>query len=351
MQQANKPIIGITCGDLNGIGMEIIMKTFANDDMLDLCTPVVFASSKVASYHRKALEMEDFNFHIINDINSLKEGKANLLNCWKEEVILDFGKLSEVVGSYAVKSLEQASDALAEGQVQALVTAPIHKNSIQSASFKFTGHTDFLEARFNGKATMLMVSEEMRMALATVHIPLSEVAGQISQQRLMERIQQLNECLLKDFHIKKGKIAVLSLNPHAGDGGVIGREDDEIVAPAIRAAFEDRIMAFGPFSADSFFGTEKYKDYDAVLAMYHDQGLIPFKTLSFGRGVNYSAGLDIIRTSPDHGTGFEIAGKGVANESSFREAVYLACDLVKNRKVSSAIHKNPLPVKKGKKEY
>lgn len=344
------PVIGISCGDLNGIGMEVIMKTLANPDLFQLCTPVVFASAKVASYHRKALEMEQFNFEVVNSVAELRPGKPNLINCWNEEVILDLGKLSPVVGSYAVKSLESACSALESKSIDALVTAPIHKQSIQSDQFRFAGHTDYLEARFKGKATMLLVSDHMRMALATVHIPLKEVAANISVEGILERLESLNTTLTQDFLIRKARIAVLSLNPHAGDGGVIGDEDDRVVGPAISQAFEKRIMAFGPFSADSFFGSENYRKYDAILAMYHDQGLTPFKTLSFGEGVNYSSGLDIIRTSPDHGTGFDIAGKGIANESSFRQAVYLATDLVKNRSLSREISINPLRLRKGKKE-
>lgn len=350
MSAVSKPVIGISCGDLNGIGMEIIMKTLSHPDIFDLCTPVVFASAKVASYHRKALAMEDFNFEVVRGMDALKSGQPNLINCWDEEVILDLGKVSKVVGSYAQRSLDAACKALENKEIDALVTAPIHKESIQSDNFRFTGHTDYLEARFKGKATMLLVSNDMKMALATVHLPLREVTSQITEERIIERLQSLNKTLNRDFLRKKGKIAVLAINPHAGDGGVMGHEDESIVAPAIRKAFDQRIMAFGPFPADSFFGSGKYRQYDAILAMYHDQGLTPFKTLSFGQGVNYSSGLDVIRTSPDHGTGFDIAGKGVANESSFREAVYLAIDLVRNRAVSDEVSANPLPVKKSKKE-
>ena len=351
MSESRKPIIGISCGDLNGIGMEIIMKTFSNGDMMDLCTPVIFASSKVASYHRKALNMDHFNFHIINDFGQISDRKANLLNCWNEEVNLEFGKENKDVGKFALRSLQATVEAFKDGKIDAIVTAPIHKNSIQSEDFKFTGHTDFLESSFEGKSTMMMVSEEMRMALATVHIPLSKVTGAINTEMLTDKLVELSRSLNYDFHKKKGKIAVLALNPHAGDGGVIGDEDDKIVAPAIQAAFDKGVMAFGPFPADSFFGANKHKQFDAILAMYHDQGLIPFKSMSFGSGVNYTAGLSVIRTSPDHGTGFDIAGKGEASESSFREAVFLACDLVKNKGISVEIHKNPLPIKKGKKDY
>lgn len=351
MSEGRKPVIGISCGDLNGIGMEVIMKTFSHPDIFDICTPVVFASSKVASYHRKALNMEDFDFHIINDISASKEGKPNLLNAWKEEVILDLGKLSPVVGGYALKSLDQVCAALESGSIDAMLTAPIHKESIQSDDFRFAGHTDYLEARFKGKATMLLVSGELRMALATVHIPIKEVSSRISEELILERLNGLNKTLNQDFLRKKAKIAVLALNPHGGDGGVIGHEDDAVVGPAIQKAFDQGIMAFGPFPADSFFGSGRYKDFDAVLAMYHDQGLIPFKTLAFGQGVNFSSGLDIIRTSPDHGTGFDIAGKGIADESSFRQALFLAVDLVRNRSLSREISANPLAIKKSKKEY
>ncbi len=342
MTATAKPVIGISCGDLNGIGMEIIMKTFANEEMLELCTPVVFASSKVASYHRKALDMGDFSFHIINDLDKLHEQKCNLLNCWKEEVNLELGKEDKQVGEYALRSLQKACDALDAGKIQALVTAPIHKHSIQSGEFKHTGHTDFLENRYQAEAIMMLASEEMKMTLATVHIPLAAVSSALSQKLISNKLRLIDKSLRNDFHIKKAKIAVLALNPHAGDGGVIGTEDDDLVKPAVQHAFEKGIMAFGPFPADSFFGAQKHKQYDAVLAMYHDQGLVAFKSLSFGQGVNYSAGLPIIRTSPDHGTGFDIAGKGIADESSFRHAVYMASELVRNRKVTSEITANPL---------
>lgn len=345
-----KPIIGISVGDLNGIGMEIIIKTFDNPDMMELCTPVVFASSKAASYHRNAIDRKNFNFNICNSIGDIHPDRPNLVNAWKEEVILDLGKESAVVGSYAHKSLAMACEALENNHVQALVTAPIHKKTIQSQDFKFTGHTDYLEARFKAKAMMMLISEEMRMALATVHIPIEKVSETISAKLVQQKIRQLHDILRHDFHIEKGKIAVLSLDPHAGDNGVIGNKDQEIIEPTIAKAFnEDGILAYGPFPADSFFGSGRHRKFDAVLAMYHDQGLIPFKSLSFGQGVNYSAGLPIVRTSPDHGTAFEIAGQGVANESSFREAVYLACDLVRNRAVTNEITANPLKTKSRKK--
>ncbi|MGB0176982.1 MAG: 4-hydroxythreonine-4-phosphate dehydrogenase PdxA [Owenweeksia sp.] len=345
-----KPVIGISVGDLNGIGLEVIMKTFEPAEMLDFCTPVIFASSKVASFHRKALEMDKFNFQVINHIDKIFPNKVNLLNCWKEDVTLNLGKEDQEVGKYAYQSLDIACSHLEDHTIDALVTAPIHKATIQGDHFRFAGHTDYLENRFKGKATMMMVSEDMRMALATVHIPLAEVASALTTELILKRIKSIHKTLKKDFHIIRGKIAVLAVNPHAGDHGLIGDEDDRIVKPAIQQALDSGITAFGPYPADSFFGSGNHKKFDAVLAMYHDQGLIPFKSMSFGKGVNYSAGLDIIRTSPDHGTGFDIAGKGVANESSFREAVLLACDLVQRRSLTGELEKSPLKINRGKKE-
>jgi 4-hydroxythreonine-4-phosphate dehydrogenase len=351
MDDIKKPVIGITCGDLNGIGMEVIMKTFDNPEILDICTPVIFASSKVASYHRKATNMEAFNFHMTKDFSQITENRPNLVNSWDDEVNIELGKENSAVGEYALKSIEYACKAYEDGKIDAIVTAPIHKTTIQSEAFKFTGHTDYLQNRFGGNAMMLMVSDEMKMALTTVHIPVSKIAGTLKADHITQKILDLTQTLNHDFHISKAKIAVLALNPHAGDNGVIGDEDDRIVAPAIQSANAKGALAFGPFPADSFFGAGKHRQFDAILAMYHDQGLIPFKSLSFGSGVNCTAGLQVIRTSPDHGTGFDIAGQGVANESSFRQAVFLACDLVKARSISKEIHKNPLPIKKGRKEY
>jgi len=348
--EEQKPIIGISVGDLNGIGLEVIMKTFEPAEMLDFCTPVIFASTKVASYHRKALDMEKFNFQVINSMDKLFHNKVNLVNCWKEDVILELGAESKEVGKYAYMSLDAACGELENRTIDALVTAPIHKATIQGEHFKFAGHTDYLESRFKSKATMMMVSEDMRMALATVHIPVSEVASQLNAELILKKLRSIHHSLKKDFHINKGRIAVLSLNPHAGDHGLIGDEDDRVVAPAVQQELENGIAAFGPYPADSFFGSGNYRNFDAILAMYHDQGLIPFKSMSFGRGVNYSAGLPVIRTSPDHGTGFDIAGKSVADESSFREAVLLACDLVKRRAITREIEKNPLKINRGKKD-
>lgn len=349
-EQTVKPKIGISVGDLNGIGMEVIMKTLSNPEIMELCTPIVYASSKVASYHRKALEMPDFSFHVVNNMEQLHDSKPNLFQCWKEDVNLELGKESKEVGAFALKSLDHTCRAVEAGEVDAMVTAPIHKKTIQSKDFQFSGHTDYLEARFKSKAIMMMVSDDMRMALATVHVPLSKVTEMVTEDLVLERIKTLHQSLKNDFLISKPRIAVLALNPHAGDGGVMGNEDETIVAKAIKQAFDSGSMAFGPYPADSFFGSGEYKKFDGILAMYHDQGLIPFKSLSFGRGVNYSAGLPFIRTSPDHGTAFGIAGQGVADEGSFREALLLAADLVKKRAISAEINANPLKIKKSDKE-
>lgn len=348
-EQERKPIIGISIGDVNGIGMELIIKSFSDPALLELCTPVVFGSTKAASYHRNAIEMRDFNFNICKDLSSLHPDRANLINIYEEEVKIEFGQISKEAGDLALASLDAACQAIEEGKIDAIVTAPIHKKSMQSDSFRFSGHTDYLEARFKSKALMMLVSDEMRMALATVHIPLDKVTEALSEDLILNRLQSLAKSLKDDFHLPKGKIAVLALNPHAGDKGVIGKEDDEMVLPAIEKAKEEGIMAFGPFPADSFFGAQMHTKYDAVLAMYHDQGLIPFKALAFGEGVNYSAGLPIIRTSPDHGTAFDIAGEGKAEPSSFRQSLYLAIDLIRNRGISSEINSNPLKIK-GKKK-
>lgn len=337
-----KPIIGISIGDLNGIGMEVIMKTFLSQEMLSFCTPVVFGSSKTASFHRKVLKMDKFSFNIVHDISKINPNKPNLINSWNEDLVLNLGKEDKEVGKFAYKSLQVACDHLEAGSIDALVTAPINKSSIQSEQFSFAGHTDYLEDRFKSKATMMLVGEDMKMALATVHIPISEVSTSITSELLGKRLSSISKTLKNDFNIRKGRIAVLGLNPHAGDNGVIGKEDDELIKPAIAEAFENGIMAFGPYSADSFFGSGNFKKFDAILSMYHDQGLIPFKSMTFGSGINYSSGLPIVRTSPDHGTGFDIAGKGEANESSFREAVLLACDIVKVRTENLELEKKAI---------
>ncbi len=348
--EQQKPVIGISVGDLNGIGMEVIIKSLEDPAVMELCTPVVFASAKVAAYHRNAIDKKDFNFHLIRDFEQIHPDRPNLYHAWQEEVALEFGKLDPVVGSYAVKSLISACDHLDAGKTDALVTAPVHKQGIHSEDFPYQGHTDYLGARYGASPTMMLLNEDLRVALCTVHIPLAEVAAQLSAEGIEKRLNVLHRSLRDDFGLSKGRIAVLSVDPHAGDGGVIGKIDQDLVAPAVEKAFNNGILAFGPYPADSFFGSGNYRKFDAILAMYHDQGLIPFKTLSFGQGVNYSAGLPIVRTSPDHGTAFELAGKSEADPGSFRAALFAAIDLVRNRGLSEELKANPLVAKRKKRK-
>lgn len=334
-------IVGISIGDLNGIGSEVVLKTFEDQRMLELCTPVVYANAKIISFIRKSL---DINIHIngIDNINQLVPGKFNVLNVWKEGVNIDYGKEDENVGSYAVKSFKAATEALKFNEIDVLVTAPINKSSVQSEGFSFPGHTDYLNQELEGDALMLMISGGLRVGLLTDHIPVNKVANEISIDSIKKKVNIIKDTLIKDFKINKPKIAVLGLNPHSGDNGVIGDEEVKIIAPAVKELFNEGVMVFGPYSSDGFFGSNQHKKFDAVLAMYHDQGLIPFKTLSFGKGVNYTAGLEKIRTSPDHGTAFEIAGKGIADFESFKEAVYLSIDVYNNRNEYLGLTANPL---------
>jgi len=344
MKKTENIIVGISIGDLNGIGSEVILKTFDDSRMLELCTPVIFANVKVLSFIKKILGMET-PLHGIDHIDQIVAGKINVLNVWKESVDLDFGKSNDSIGKYAIKSFVAATKALKEGHVDVLVTAPINKYNIQSEEFKFPGHTDYLDKELEGNALMLMVQDNLRVGLLTDHIPVNEVAGHLNEKLIVKKIETVKQALIQDFGITKPKIAVLALNPHAGDNGVIGKEDGEVLKPVIRSLFDKGTLVFGPFPADGFFGNGQYEKYDAVVATYHDQGLIPFKTLSFGNGVNYTAGLNKIRTSPDHGTAYEIAGKGVADYNSFKEAVYTAIDIYNSRNQYLEISKNPLKIK------
>jgi 4-hydroxythreonine-4-phosphate dehydrogenase len=344
MKKAENIIVGISIGDLNGIGSEVILKTFDDSRMLELCTPVIFANVKVLSFMKKSLGLET-PLHGIDQINQIVIGKVNVLNIWKESVDINFGTNEDNAGKYAIKSFIAATKALKENQVDVLVTAPINKYNIQSEEFKFPGHTDYLDKELEGNALMLMIQDTLRVGLLTDHIPVNEVAKQLTEKVIVQKIETIKLALTQDFGINKPKIAVLALNPHAGDNGVIGKEDDEIIKPAIKKLFEKGTLVFGPFPADGFFGNSQYEKYDAVIATYHDQGLIPFKTLSFGNGVNYTAGLNKIRTSPDHGTAYEIAGKGVADYNSFKEAVYTAIDIYNSRNEYYEISKNPLKTK------
>ncbi|WP_291109036.1 4-hydroxythreonine-4-phosphate dehydrogenase PdxA [Flavobacterium sp. UBA6195] len=344
VKKAENIIVGISIGDLNGIGSEVILKTFEDNRMLELCTPVIFANAKIVSFLRKELNI-DIAIHGIDKLDQLVVGKLNVLNVWREGVNLELGKNDDVVGSYAIKSFVAATKALKEGFVDVLVTAPINKYNVQSEEFKFPGHTDYLDKELEGDALMLMVYDDLRVGLLTDHVPVNEVAKHLNEKLISSKIKTIIQTLKQDFEIEKPKVAVLGLNPHSGDNGVIGQEEEKIIKPALKKLFEAGNMVFGPFSADGFFGSAQYEKYDAVIATYHDQGLIPFKTLSFGNGVNYTAGLNKIRTSPDHGTAYEIAGKGVANHESFKEAVYLAIDIFKKRNDYQELIKNPLKTK------
>lgn len=340
---SNKIKIGISIGDTNGIGLEVILKTLAHNSIFEYCTPIVYGHTKVASYHRKALGLGDFTFNVINDTSSANPKKANLINCWEEDVKIDLGVSNETGGKYALLSLEKATDALLKGEIDALVTAPINKHNIQSETFKFPGHTEYLQERSNSAdVLMFMVSEDIRVGVVTGHIPVKEISQNITKEKIVKKLLLMNESLKKDFWKEKPKIAVLGLNPHAGDNGLLGKEEEEIIIPAIQEAFDKGVICFGPYPADGFFGKGTHKQFDAVLAMYHDQGLIPFKTIAFGTGVNYSAGLKIVRTSPDHGTGYDIAGKNLADPSSFIEAVFAAIHIVKNRREQEELLKNQL---------
>ncbi|MCI2229256.1 4-hydroxythreonine-4-phosphate dehydrogenase PdxA [Polaribacter sp. MSW13] len=344
MDKSDKIIVGISIGDLNGIGIEVILKTFQDKRMLDFCTPVLFGATKVVSYHKKALGLE-VNVHGITSINQINHSKINVLNIWKEDVPIELGKSTKVSGEYAAKSLASAVKHLKEGSINVLLTAPINKENIQSEDFDFPGHTEYLEANLEGKSLMILMTDKLRIGLITGHIPISKVAETITPTLIKEKVETMYTSLKQDFGIDKPKIAVLSLNPHCGDKGVIGEEDDEIIRPTIAEIKETGKLVFGPYAADGFFGSETYKQFDGVLATYHDQGLAPFKALSFGNGVNFTAGLNKIRTSPDHGTGFDIAGKNLASSSSFEEALFTAIQVFKVREEYKELTKNPLLVR------
>lgn len=350
MKKKDKIKVGISVGDLNGIGIEVVLKSFEDNRMLDFCTPIIFASSKVVSYHKKALGFST-GIHGIDTLAKVVPQKLNLLNVWKEMVDVELGKPTEVSGKYALVSLTKATEALEKGDIDVLVTAPIDKNNIQGDTFNFKGHTEFLESKLNGEALMILCSGDLRVGLITGHIPINKVAEEINEELIKKKVQLMYTSLVEDFNISKPKIAVLGLNPHCGDHGVIGTEDDEIVKPTLEALQKKGQLVYGPYAADSFFGNENYKAFDGVLAMYHDQGLAPFKTLAFGKGVNFTAGLDGIRTSPDHGTAFEIAGKGKAEHNSFKEAIFLGINLFKTRESYKSLTEDKLEIRKEKKKH
>lgn len=327
-----KPRIGITIGDLNGIGPEVVMKALADNRMLSMVTPVIYGSSRVLTFYKKLLALEEFNFTPVKGKGQFAARTVNVVNCWEDVVEINPGKATRETGTASLRALQCACAEMKEGLIDALVTAPIDKNSIHSEEFPFKGHTEYLAQEFGGgESLMFMVSESLRVGLVTDHEPLRDVASLITREKLESKLRLMESSLRKDFGINKPKIAVLGLNPHAGDGGLIGKEDDDIIKPVISDQRNKGKLVFGPLPADGFFGTAQYRQYDAVLAMYHDQGLIPFKTIAFESGVNYTGGLSIIRTSPDHGTGYKIAGKNQANELSMREAIFTAGEIFRQR--------------------
>ncbi|MCL5246485.1 4-hydroxythreonine-4-phosphate dehydrogenase PdxA [Cellulophaga sp. 20_2_10] len=341
MQEGKKIKVGISIGDLNGIGCEVVLKTFEDNRMLDFCTPVIFASNKTISFQKNELKL-NINYNGIQDAEKAIDGKINVVNVWKEVPNTKFGEATEESGRYALKSLQAATKALKEDKIDVLVTAPINKNNIQSEEFNFPGHTDYLAKELDGKSLMFMVTDSLKVGLLTDHIAVKDVAEAITAKLIKEKVATVERSLIEDFAIQKPKIALLGINPHSGDNGVIGKEDDAVLKPTITELKNQGKMVFGPYSADSFFGSDAYSNFDAILAAYHDQGLIPFKTLSFGKGVNYTAGLSKVRTSPDHGTAYEIAGKGEADHSSFKEAVFTALKIFKNREEYKELTQNPL---------
>ena len=353
MNDTQQPVrVGISCGDLNGVGLEVVLKCFEDTRMLADMTPVLYCSAKVLSHHRKQVQLEEVQFHRVNDAREALAKKLNLVNLWEEDVDLELGKPSGQLSSYAIKSLEAAAQDLASGKVDVLVTAPIDKNSMQLAGFAFPGHTEFLQhmAGGDGEVLMLLVGDGLRVGCVTGHIPLKDVSSAITTDRILAKARVLYQSLLRDFGVIEPRIALLGLNPHAGDGGTLGSEDKERIVPAVRRLNEEGIKTMGPYAADGFFGNGTYKHFDGVLAMYHDQGLAPFKALSFGHGVNFTAGLPVVRTSPDHGTGLDIAGQGIADEGSFRAAVWLAADIRQNRERFKLIGADPLQPQKREKE-
>lgn len=344
-ENTHKIKVGITHGDFNGISYEIIIKTVQDSRILELFTPVIYGSSKIASYYRKTLNFQDVNFNLVKKAEYTNPKRTNIINCYDQEVKIEIGKQSNKAGELAFLALEKALEDLNKNNIDVLVTAPINKKNIQSEKFNFFGHTDYLASKYNtSDHLMIMVSDNLRIGIMTGHIPIKEIASTITEDMVLNKIRVMNKSLQMDFGIRKPKIAVLGLNPHAGDNGLIGTEEIEIISPAIQQATSEKILAFGPYPADGFFGSANYTSYDGILAMYHDQGMLPFKSFAFDYGINFTAGLPIIRTSPAHGTAFDIAGKNIASPNSFRHAIYTAIDIYKNRKQFEELNKNPLPV-------
>lgn len=335
--------VGITHGDINGISYEVIIKTLMDNRINEFCVPILYGSAKIAAYHRKALGIKNFNLNIVRDASKVNTKKPNVINCLEENIRVELGKSVVNAGKASVQALDMAVGDLKKGKIDVLVTAPINKENIQSEDFNFPGHTEYLMEYFQAdEVLMLMVSDVMKIGVATGHVPLKQIPDVLTQDLILRKLNILNKSLLQDFKIRKPRIAVFGLNPHASDGGVLGKEENDVIIPAIQRAKEDNIMAFGPYPADGFFGTTNLRKFDAILAMYHDQGLAPFKAISFDEGVNFTAGLNIVRTSPGHGTAYELAGKNEASPASFRNALFLALDIYKNRKEYEELSSNSL---------
>ena len=343
MSTQKRPVIGISIGDLNGIGAEIIIKTFSDSRIMELCTPVVFASNKVINFYKKTIPENNLNYFSTKEITKANPKQLNIYTVWEEDVDIQPGQMTETGGKYGVRSLQAAVKALKEKSIDALVTAPLNKFTMQSSEFNFTGHTPYLKETFQANdVLMLMIAENMRVALLTEHLAIMDVAKNISKEQIIKKIGLLKSSLIKDFGVERPRIAVLGLNPHAGDEGLVGKEEKEIIRPAVLESKKNDCIVMGPYSADAFFARGNHEKFDAVLAMYHDQGLIPFKSLALGEGTNFTAGLSVIRTSPDHGTAFDIAGKNMADESSFRAAVFSAIDIFDTRHSYNEMRMNPL---------
>lgn len=339
----DKPKIGISIGDVNGIGLEIIIKTLADSMIFNYCTPIVYGHTKVASFYRRVTEVGELNFNVIDHPSNAQAKRANMINCWEEDVKIEPGIPNKEVGKFAFASLERATADLINGDIDALVTAPINKDTIQSEDFNFPGHTEYLQNRDGAaESLMFLVSDTLRVGVVTGHIPVNKVSASLTTEKILAKLKLMNTSLREDFWIRKPKIAVLGLNPHASDNGLIGHEEQDIIIPAIDEARANDILAFGPYPADGFFANASYMQFDAVLAMYHDQGLIPFKQIAFESGINFTAGLKFVRTSPDHGTAYDIAGKNEASEVSFREALFTALHIARNRKEGAELSENPL---------
>lgn len=343
MEENKKIRIGITHGDINGVGYEVILKAFSDPTMLELCTPIVYGSPKVAAYHRKAMDIQT-NFSIISSAEDAQDDRLSILNCTDDELKVELTKPTPEAGKAALDALERALADYQEGLIDVLVTAPINKHTIQSDTFHFPGHTEYIEERTGdgNKALMILLKNDFRVALVTGHIPVKDIASTITQELVMEKLSIFHRSLKQDFNISNPRIAVFSLNPHAGDNGLIGVEESEVILPAMKEMQAKGIQCFGPYPADGFMGSGNFTYFDGILAMYHDQGLAPFKALAMDEGVNFTAGLPIVRTSPAHGTAYDIAGQGVASEDSFRQAIYTAIDVYRNRVIEKEIHARPL---------